>query len=98
MRSHSGRRGRAEGRVSTRFKPAILFIEFTPKFRELVRAEVGKNFALHIDHRREFLSRKANHLVKGSLIRCHIDSLIIHRLIIQPPNRFVTPPAIRFYE
>src|SRR3954451_7550115 len=57
-RSHSGMRGLSLGGNETlELILRFLRLELAPEFLELIRAEVGQDFAVNIDHRRQSLSR-----------------------------------------
>ena len=54
MRNHSGKRGR--GLSSGGLIAGIFLFELLPERGELFRAEVSKDFSIHIDHWRELLA------------------------------------------
>jgi hypothetical protein len=97
-RSHAGSRGRERSAGSVRFKLLIFLFYFSPEIRQLVRPEIRKHVAIHINYRRQLLPRKPDHLVECSLVGYHVDALVINPLVVQPPDGFMTPPAVRLYE
>ena len=96
-RNQAGSRGRGKGGL-TGFETAILLFQFRPEFGELVRAEVGEDFAIHINDGCQFLSGKLDHFVVSSLIGNDVDRLIIDAVLVKPAFGFVAPAAVRFDE
>src|SRR6266478_10126298 len=96
IRSHGGKRGRVL--KSAEFKPGILFLQPSPKFRQLVGTKIGQNLALHIEDRRQILPRKPNHLIVRSLISHDIYLFVIDSVRVQPVHGPVTPPTERVDE
>src|SRR5262249_12803431 len=94
MRSHSGRRGR--GWAAGGLIAGIAFFHFFPEPGELVRSKIGENFTVHVNDRREFLSGKANHLIKSRFISDHVHFLVINAALIQPMHGLMAPAAIGF--
>ena len=76
----------------------MLLFQPAPKISELVRAKIREDFAIDIDHRSEFLARKADHLVKCSLIGNDIDLLVFHVVLVEPMLGLVTPATVGFDE
>src|SRR5215471_1415902 len=81
MRSHSGSRGRAV--ASAGFATGMLFLQLVPELGQLIRPEIGQKLAIHLDHRRQFLARKADHLVESRFIGNNIDFLVIYVVLIE---------------
>jgi len=97
MRSHSG--NRARGGASAGFNAAILLLfQLIPKTSELVRAEIGENFAIHVNHGRKFLSGEIDHLIVSRLVRNHIHSFVVNLTLVKPTLSLVAPAAIWFHE
>jgi hypothetical protein len=65
---------------------------------KLVGPEIGKNLAVHINDRRKFLPREANHFIVGRLVGNHVNGFVINFVLVEPPLGFVTPPAIWLHE
>src|SRR6266567_2187162 len=60
IRNHGGKRGRAL--TSAEFNSGILFLQPSPKLRQLVGTKIGQNLAFHLEDRGQLLPRKSNHL------------------------------------
>lgn len=96
IRNHSGRRGR--GLSSAELSAGISFFHFLPEARELLWPEVGEDFSIHIDDRRQLLAGEPYHFVKSRLVGDNIDLFIINTPLVQPAHCLMTPATIRLYE
>ena len=64
---------------------------FLPEPFQLIRAEVGENFAIHFNNRSQFLSRKANHFVECGFVIHDVYRFVLDIVVIEPADGFVTP-------
>ena len=69
-----------------------------PKFCEFVRAEIGKDFSVRLQHRRERLAGELDHFRHGLTVGKHVERFIFEAAFVEPALRLVTPAAIRFDE
>ena len=69
-----------------------------PKIFQLFRAEVGENFSIRLDHRRERLAGELDHFIHGRAVGNHVERLIFDAALVEPALPLVAPAAIRFDE
>jgi hypothetical protein len=69
-----------------------------PKLCQLFRAEIRQHLAIHVQHRREFLAGKADHLGERRVVRDHVQLLVGDVVVVEPAHRLATPTAIRLDE
>src|SRR5437867_3342917 len=69
------------------------FFQFTPELSELLRPEVGQDFAIHVNDRREVLAGEADHFVVGDFVGDDVNRLIYNAAIPQPALRAGAPSA-----
>src|SRR5581483_7227905 len=76
----------------------LFAFELVPKRFQLFRPKVREDFPVHFDHRREFLAGEADHFVVGGFVSHDVDFLVVDPALVEPADRLVAPPAIRFDE
>jgi hypothetical protein len=76
----------------------MFFRHPVPEVRELLRAKVGQQFAININHWGQILAGKPDHIVESRLIVDDIDSFVLNPTLIKPTHGFVTPAAVRLDE
>src|SRR5579862_3459450 len=81
IRSHSGRRGR--GLKSTGLIAAISLLHFPPEAGELLWAKIGKDFAIHINDGRQFLTGEADHFIKRCLVSDHVHFFVFNAALVE---------------
>jgi hypothetical protein len=68
------------------------------KFWQFFRAEIREDFSVHVQHRREFLAGKADHIGERRVVRDHVNLLVSDVVVVEPAHRLVAPTAIRLDE
>jgi hypothetical protein len=76
----------------------MLFCHPIPEARKLLRAKVGKQFPINLNHGGQILPGKPDHFVEGRLVIDDIDSLVLNATLIKPTDGFMAPAAIRLDE
>ena len=70
------------------------FLQTRPERRELFRPKVREDFAVHVNHRRQFLTGKPDHFVVGRLVGEDVDRFVINAVIVQPTLGSMAPRAV----
>ena len=73
-------------------------LKLFPKFRQIVRTEIGENLAVHFDDGGELLAGEVAHFCEGLAVGDDIERFILDAALVEPGDGFLTPGTIRFDE
>ena len=69
-----------------------------PKLLELAGIEIGQNFPIDVNDRRQGLATQREHLFARCGVADHVEQLVFYAAFVQPFLRLVTPTSVRFDE
>lgn len=72
----------------------MFFFESLPEPSQLVRPEIGKDFSIHVNHRRQSLARELNHFVVSGLVSYHVNHFKLDVVIVQPMHGTMAPATV----